>query len=492
MQFRAVAAATLLAGFTLLHSARAQDAYPLPGRYVGQSTPLVADIDSDPSNGLETVIATPDSRVQALRSDGSVLWTRELPNFSCTSAPANDKLYSSPVLAQLYGDARKFIVIGYGGFRGKPCDGGVAALRAGDGSIEWTFSIKKWARKRGFDAFRNSVYGTPAVGDVDGDGKQEVGFGAFDRNVYLLNSNGTVRWYYNAADTVFTSPAFSDIDGDGRLEMLIGTDISQNLRIKPATPNGGYFYALKAGAPVPRPGYRYLFRDPKLQAWRTEFDQVMQSTPAIGDVLPDAPGLEVVVGSGCFFPQGGGDRRGKWYKVLSVKTGAVLKTLPVTACTPSGAAIGDVNGDGVLDVVVSVSGDASAGGDGQSHLVAWTPSQDRVLWDISPRVAGRSDRFGGHYNRAPVIADLGADGAKEVLVNYANGVAIADGSSGQLLSCAESPCLGQLFRSDDVLQGRPAVADTNGDGLPEIIVGGKKSGLGALLRWSGPFNLHYQ
>ncbi len=461
------------------------DVFPIPTSAAGPTRPAIADLDQNPGNGKEIVVTTTDGHVHALSASGSILWSASTPNQSCASAPASDKLYSSPVVGDLFGTGELYVVVGYGGFRGKPCDGGVAAYRGATGELAWKFSVKEWSQKKRFFAFRHAVYGTPSLADVDGDGKLEVGFGSFDRNVYLLNSNGSVRWYYNAADTVFSTPAFANVGGDSKLEMLIGTDISKNTRINPPTRNGGYLYAFKAGVSAP-PGKKFLFRSHELQLWRASFPQVIQASPVIADIIPSSPGLEVVTGTGCFFPQGAGERKGKFYKVLSAANGRVLKTLRVTACTPTTPAVGDVDGDGVNEVLISVSGSSTAGGDGTSHLIAWKPSADSVLWDIRPRIGTRFDSMGGHYNRVPVIADINQDGIAEVLVSHHTGIVIVSGPTGTQLSCDSSPCTKPLLKGDNTMQGSPAVSDTNGDGILEILALGRSGGTTAVLRWTNP------
>lgn len=474
----------LLSGGRWVYGAE-PEVFPIPGAGFGPMRPVVADLDADPTNGKETVVTTSDGTIQVVMKSGAVLWAARTPNVDCSATPSNDKMHSSAVVGDLFGTGELFVVAGYGGFRGKPCDGGVVAYRGKTGEQAWAFSIKGFSKRERFFAFRHAVYGTPSLADVDRDGRLEIGFGSFDRNVYLLNADGSVRWYYNAADTVFTSPAFANVAGSESLEMIVGTDISKNTKLRPPTPNGGYIYALKAGLSV-RPGTKFSFRSSELQQWRTQVNQVIQSSPVVADLLPNSPGLEVVVGSGCFFPQGGGDRRGKWYKVLSASTGRVLKTLDVTACTPTTAAVGDINSDGVLEVVVPVSGASTAGGDGTSRLIAWQPATDTVLWSIQPRLGTRTDSMAGFYNRTPVIADINRDGAQEVLINYHTGVVIVAGATGEQLTCDSSPCSKPLLRTSSILQGSPIVADVDGNGTNEILVGGRYDGENALLRWQNP------
>lgn len=472
---------------SLLGYCEAPESFPIPGSGSGPMSPSVGEYDGNAANGLETVITTTDGRVQMLSSSGALVWSTETPNVSCTAAPSNDKLYSSPVAGDLFGNGELYVVVGYGGFRGKVCDGGVAAYKASTGERAWVFSIKEFSKRQRFFAFRHAVYGTPSLADVDRDGKLEIGFGSFDRNIYLLNANGSVRWYYNAADTVFPSPIFANVRDDSKLEMLIGTDISKNTRLRPPTPNGGYVYALNAAVETSQ-NKKFTFRSRDLQKWRTSFNQVMQTTLAIAELLPDNPGLELVTGSGCFFPQGDGDRRGKWYKVLSARTGKVLKTLPVTACTPSGAAVGDIDGDGTQEVVVTVSGTGAAGGDGVSRVIAWRPSTNDVLWSVQPKVGRRTDSYGGHHRRTPVLADIQGDGTVEVLVNHHTGVVVLAGATGEQLTCDSSPCTKPLLKLDSQLQGSPVVADTDLDGIKEIITSGERNGESVMARWKNPFS----
>jgi hypothetical protein len=98
----------------------------------------------------------------------------------------------------------------------------------------------------------------------------------------------------------------------------------------------------------------------------------------------------------------------------------------------------------------------------------------------------RTDPLGGHHRRVPVIADLNGDGAKEVLVNYHTGVVIVAGQSGEQLTCDSSPCTKPILRTDGMLQGSPVVADTNGDGVLEILVPGRRDRQNALIRWDNP------
>ncbi|RIL08073.1 MAG: hypothetical protein DCC75_09505, partial [Proteobacteria bacterium] len=289
-------------------------AIKIPGNGIGASAPAIADLDGDGMN--EVVVASNDGKVHALRGDGSLIWSVGTPIAPCAGSKSN-KLFSSPAVGPIFGDGVQYVVIGYGGFGGLQCDGGVAAFRGTDGALRWKFSTKKFSKRAKFGTRSYAVFSSPGLADTDGDGKMEIAFGSFDRNVYLLNFNGKVRWYYNAADTVFSSPGFADVIGSSRLELLTGTDISANSLLNPPTRNGGYVYAIDTAPQSPK---RLAFRVADAIQWLTPMEQVVFSSPSIGDVSANNPGLEVVIGSGCFFPQGSSSKVGRNFKVLSAAT----------------------------------------------------------------------------------------------------------------------------------------------------------------------------
>ena len=65
---------------------------------------------------------------------------------------------------------------------------------------------------------------SPALGDVDNDGKIEVVIGACDGYVYVLNGeDGSLVWRRRIGPRIFSSPSLGDIDDDNRLEIIIGS-----------------------------------------------------------------------------------------------------------------------------------------------------------------------------------------------------------------------------------------------------------------------------
>ncbi len=98
------------------------------------------------------------------------------------------------------------------------------------------------------------TYGSPTVGDIDYDGDLEVVFGSWDDKIYALNHDGTPvpGWPVDVAangDTV----ALCDIDGDGMMEIFAGSRYLYGFRHDgtqfgnwPGIPSAGAGYGLNA------------------------------------------------------------------------------------------------------------------------------------------------------------------------------------------------------------------------------------------------------
>ncbi len=503
--FSGSALAETLAGWSHLspvNNSTEKSGVLLNGNAVNYSSPRSANLDGDPTNGLETVVATSDAVVNAVSADGKLLWSTQLPNHTCTEASAENKLFSSAAVGNIYGDGNIHVVVGYGGIGGIPCGGGVLALDGRTGQQLWHFDLKKFAKERNFGApIGHTVFSSPVLKDINRDGKMEIAFGSYDRNIYVLNTYGEAVWYYQAADTVWSSGSFADIDGDGRDELIIGTDISENKFLTPATENGGYVYAFKVRIKKEkarkRQGSRRLFsknlkffnfQNPKAYFWRTHFPQTIHSTPSIGELIPENPGLEIAVGTGCYFPENNDIKEGRWIKIISLKTGAVLRTLDTPACMTSSPAIADIDEDGLNDVVAYASGSKSIGADGKSKVMAWNPRTSTLLWETNPLAQSFNDIWGGHFS-SPIIADLDGTGSLEVVVGNINDLVILAGKTGEHLTCKAANC-GDTSRlsTGGLIRGTPEAIDLNADGKLDLVIASRRKYssaiYGALFAWT--------
>lgn len=284
-----------------------------------------------------------------------------------------------------------------------------------------------------------------------------------------------MRWFLAVADTVFASPSFLDIDGDKKEEVIAATDISQNPFLRPPTENGGILYAL-SGAPKSNPLIEYPFRSSRVVRWLTPLDQVLYGSPTIADVDPRNKGPEIIQASGCFFPQGTTQKQGNWVKIASATDGRIIRTFSIPTCSATTPAVGDLNEDGNLDIVITVNGHKPYGGDGLSRLVAIDVKNRRRLWTAALAEPNEHNDLAGNF-MSPVIADVDGNGSLEVLASNARTVGIYEGKTGTILTCADRSCSNgnnTILRTKGggrFIKSSPAVGDLNGDGILEVVVG---------------------
>ena len=277
-----------------------------------------------------------------------------------------------------------------------------------DGSIRCRFQTgdagNVWANTAGPDGYPDGVYSSPALGDVDGDTYPDIVFGAWDLRVHALdrNCNEISGFPVNVEDSTWGSPALYDSDDDGRLEIFIGSDQFAGGFINWS---GGEMRALDWANGSVR------------ELWKRQVDDVIHSSPAIGDIDGDGR-PEAVVGGGNYYNRGDGRKVFAWH----VDDGSTVPGWPQSTNGPtnSAPALGDVTGDGIPEVAI---------GSGDGILRVYRGS-GQVYW-------ARQLRFingpGHAINASPIIADMNGDGRNDVGVGNDWGFFVHDGLTGNEL-----------------------------------------------------------
>jgi len=374
--------------------------------------------DGDGDGTLELFTATTDGylyRIDA-RGDRAAGWPRRL----------NEPIYAPPAAGDLDADGIPEIVLG--------SVGGLVHVWDTDGRAK-----RGWPRLIGHDGFpTGSIFGAPALADLDGEPGLEVCIGTSTGLMAVLDSAGEFLpgWPQvlppatnppNPAG-LLASPAAADLDGDGRTELVAAT-------------NAGQVHVWRADG-HPLPGWPVALPD----GARAGYGDV-----AIGDITGDGRS-EIVVTS---------ERGLHGQATVSVldAEGRMLPGWPfeLSATCNAGAALGDVNGDGRADVVV-----ATIGGDAAIYALDGLSSRPLANWPVYLR--NRT------INASPLLADLDGDGGIDVLV-----AALSAGLDSRAsiwafdAKTAQIPGFPILLPGDEIIRATPTVMDLDRDGDLELI-----------------------
>jgi WD40 repeat protein len=71
----------------------------------------------------------------------------------------------------------------------------------------------------------HSIEASPAVADLDGDGRLEIAVGSWDGRMYVWDDAGQALpgWPVQVTDQIISSAALVDLDGDDRLDVVVGS-----------------------------------------------------------------------------------------------------------------------------------------------------------------------------------------------------------------------------------------------------------------------------
>ncbi|MCD6532401.1 PQQ-like beta-propeller repeat protein, partial [bacterium] len=285
-----------------------------------------------------------------------------------------------------------------------------------------------------------------------------------------LDAGGNLEWARGTGtDESRSSPAIADFyGGDGLPDIIAGTTSGWNVEAMDRFGN-----------------FLWTFPHPPLLAG----PYAWHSSPAVGDVVPDLPGLEVVIGCNagmdstenhwgvyCLqadpsdgtddgitfagwddYPIPGGTDGTHWDVIWYYRTDAPVISTPCLV---------DMNGDGDLDVVFGTgweNGYLDAGYPG-GKIVCLNGADGTLLWEYTT---------GGTYpavSASPAAADFDGDGDYEIVVGaYDGNVYFIDGDEDSDGTISDDEMA--IYHHSGRVYSSAAIGDVDGDGRYEAVVG---------------------
>lgn len=314
------------------------------------------------------------------------------------------------------------------------------------------------------DPLRTSGYNAPTIGDVDGDGDDDMLVGVLG-GAYNPNTTTADNFHYleQAAPGDFehrtsrfistldygaeSVPVAVDLDGDGDLDLLVGNKIEQG-----DTQNGKLYRLINEGT-AGQPSFR--------ESGALEVGGGYHLLPAFGDLDADGD-LDAVLGTWedelRLYVNNATDGSIE----LSLVDSAVVTLTRGRNGTPT---LGDVDGDGDLDLFVGES----------SGTINFYENTGTALQAEFTLVSDEYGDFDVGRRSLPILHDVDRDGDLDLVV----------GSEGEGVRLFRNE--GSRERAEFVDSGvldfpafdfaAPAFVDLDGDGDDDVILGGQRGGL---------------
>lgn len=331
---------------------------------------VLADLDGEP--GLEIIVSERSNarEIHVYRNDGTMLdgWPRPL---------LSSWNWATPAVGDVTGDGFKEVVVNDTGGR----------------TFVWRHDGTGLLNANGLFVQRAESWGysSPALYDLDGDGAAEIIFGTRYNNsgngLLAYKADGTLLPGFTPDDEgtntgteyVICSPAIADLDGDGSKEIIFFTT---ERRLFVVRADGSPY----PGFPITHPGSSATDPGPSPAVGRFKGDGRMQIVWPINIITGQLNATELVLVDTDYDAGTSGQIMPGWPVMLP----SASEASPV---------VGDINGDGLPDVVQPIGNDDMT-----------TPDLICAFNADGTPVSGFPIRLNGFCRAAPTLCDLNGDG----------------------------------------------------------------------------------
>jgi len=371
-------------------------------------------------------------------------------------------LYSSPLVADI-----------------DPGSPGLEVVQVTDDGRVFISSVRQ-----GFGAqVGDSVYAPPAAGDITGDGLPEVVVAAAGGMVHAwsVDHSGTMvpahGWPASLAGRITAGPVLADVDGDGTRDVIVltrntpasarlhvldenGSEVAgfpvtldQDVQAQAAVLTGSSGVGAEAIFVGTLAGRLYSFGPDGRAQWSQEVGSAVKCAPVAGRLGLPGAGESFRV---CAFTA---DGRAFCFEAADGSPAAGWPVSTGGSCL-AGGALGDVDGDGLNELVLPVDfPDSTAPGRHQLFVLDYNGSSRAGF----PLPVGSARMFAGErYLSAPAIADLDGDGRQDIVLATLGRLALTFAGAG-----GREPFMRFILGSNSL--ATPFPADIDGDGNLDLV-----------------------
>lgn len=308
----------------------------------------VGDLDGE---GPSVIVGDKNGYIYAFHaSDGSSVWSNPYH--------ADGGVFSTPSVSGAGSTARIYVGVGSSA---APSAGGYLKL-SNTGAKMWELKPYLLPGNRGGT---RGIMSSLAVGPIQSD--TDVVGGAMGQQQLAINaSTGKVLsgFPWLMADTNFSTPALGSLNGSTHDYIIEGGDSTKGVADYYQYQNGGHIRVLRstgnAGQPYQNGGLSCQYNS----------NEVVQSSPAVGNFLDDGNAMGIVVGTGTFY-KGASDEN----TFIAVNTSCQLQwKRTLDGSTQTSPALADVDGNPLTspDVVVESGAGTLYDLNGMTGAVRWS------------------------------------------------------------------------------------------------------------------------